>query len=240
MRAVVSVIAWTTGILGLALFLPPMILAMMLFKPKTQSACARPLMRLMLIFFMVRVRVRGLENVDRSRAHVFMANHASFFDLFMLGAYLPGTSRGIEAAEHFSWPMWGLMLKYSGMIPIDRSSAAASMRSMKKAAAKIGEGISILVLPEGTRSVTGRMQPFRRLPFLIPKTAGCDIVPIGLRGTFRVKRKTSWMLRPGRVEMIFGEPVVAKTVAENGLQELADLTYSRVAVLAGMEEREST
>ena len=75
--------------------------------------------------------VLGMEKIDLKAAHLFMANHASFFDFFILGGYLPPDSRGLEAAEHFKWPIWGIFLRKTETIPIDRSNPRASMTAIK-------------------------------------------------------------------------------------------------------------
>ena len=238
MKYVLSVVAWTTGALGCCICVPLMIAAAAFLKPRGYNPVGRLITRVLLASFFVLVRARGLERVDPKAPHLFMANHSSFFDFFILAAYLPGFSRGLEAAEHFSWPVWGLFLRKVGMLPADRSSAAASMRSMKHAAEKIREeGMSILILPEGTRTLTGRMLPFKRLPFYIAKEAGCDIVPIGIKGTFRIKNKSSWLIRPGRADIIFGDPVDVQTVGEKSPAELAELTRDRIAVILDQPAR---
>jgi len=229
----ISLAAWTSGIIGLLVCLPILLVIATFSSPDRLSDRIRPLMRVILAFFFVRVRVTGLDKVDKTKAHVFMANHASFFDLFILAAYLPGKHRGMEAAEHFSWPIWGRFLRRVEMVPVDRSSAAASMRSMREAAKKVREGASILVLPEGTRTRTGRMLPFNRLPFYVPREAWCDIVPVGLKGTFWIKNKNGWLLSPGRAEMVFGEPVDAKTVRTTDMKELVQMVRDRIAALCG-------
>lgn len=233
MTSIISALAWTSGLLC-ALVCTPFLVSVATFcSPKGQSLWSRFFLRLIVKAFFVFVRVRGVERVDAGVPHLFMANHASFFDLFILAAYLPGTTRGIEAAEHFKWPVWGSYLRGVGMIPIDRTSAAASMRSMKLATTKIKQGYSILVLPEGTRTVTGRMREFNRLPFSIARKGGCDIVPVGLEGTFRVKAKLSWIIRPGRVQMTFGAPIPAAVVGELEIGDLVALVRQRVAELCG-------
>ncbi len=235
MKYIVSLAAWTTGIIGMLIWIPAIILASFFFSQRTIPSKAGFFFRLMLVFFFVRVRVTGRERVDADRARLFMANHASFFDLLILGSYLPGYLSGIEASEHFSWPIWGTMIRRLGMIPIDRSSGAASMRSIKKASEKIKDGVSVLILPEGTRTTSGRMLPFARLPFHLAKKSECPITPVGLKGTFKLKNKKSWLLRPGRVEMNFGETISAEEVAEKSSDELKEIVRSRIAVLCGEE-----
>ncbi len=234
MKVIVSILAWTSGLFGLAVCMPLLLINAFFASPQQISDGSRALMRVILAFFFVRVTVRNLERACRLGPCVFMANHASFFDHFTLAAHLPGMHRGMEAGEHFSWPIWGTFLRKAGFVAVDRSSAAASMRSMKQAAAKVtDEGASMLILPEGTRSRDGKLLPFNRLPFSVPRTAKCPLVPVGLKGTYRIKNKNSWLLRPGRIEMIFGEPIPPEEVQDLSTKELASLTRERIAALIG-------
>jgi len=240
-KVIVSALAWISGILGLVICMPLLLLNAFFASPQGISSGSRVLMRVLIAFFFVRVTVRNIEEARRQGPCVFMANHASFFDHFALAAYLPGLHRGMEAGEHFSWPIWGTFLRKAGFVAVDRSSAAASMRSMKQAAAKVAdEGVSMLILPEGTRSRDGKMLPFNRLPFSVPRAAGCPLVPVGLKGTFRIKNKNSWLLQPGRIELTFGEPISADDVQNLSAKELAALTRDRIATLIGeaVEEQE--
>lgn len=234
MKYIISTVAWITGSLGLAVCIPLLIINGCFASPQKISDRSRTLMRVVLACFFVRVTVRNRGQVERATPCVFMANHSSFFDHFVLAAHLPGTHRGMEAAEHFSWPVWGTFLRKSGFVAVDRSSAATSMRSMKEAAAKItDEGASMLILPEGTRSRDGKMLPFNRLPFSVPRTAGCNLVPVALEGMFRVKNKNSWLLRPGRVTMTFCETISAEDVKNLPPRELAAITRDRIAEVIG-------
>ena len=235
MKYIVSVAAWTSGLLALPVACVVMRVIGPRLSPARVSSLGRGLMRIVLKAFWVRSRVEGLDRLDPGRPYLFMANHASLVDFFLLGAYLPGTIRGIEAAEHFSWPFWAWFLKGAGMIPIDRSNPRASLRAIKQAAEYLRKGISILILPEGTRSLNGRLLPFKKLPFRLARMGGAAIVPVGLVGTFRVKPKTTWLFRPGLVTIRFGEPIPAEEVARLDEEALAALTRRRIAALAELD-----
>ncbi|MBU0755842.1 MAG: 1-acyl-sn-glycerol-3-phosphate acyltransferase, partial [Planctomycetes bacterium] len=187
--------------------------------------------RLIVTFFLVRVRVEGLEKLDRSAGYLFMANHASFLDLILLAGYLPGEKRGFEAAHHFSWPLWGFTMRKGGMIPIDRSNPRASLKSIAEAVPYLKREVSVLILPEGTRTTTGRMQEFKKLPFKLAKMGETSIAPVGIIGTFRFKKKTSWLIRPGKVIFRFGEPISKETVQSLDLPALRDLAWKKIAGL---------
>jgi 1-acyl-sn-glycerol-3-phosphate acyltransferase len=236
MKYLVSLAAWISGTLA-------MIVAMCLSLPLTfvltfrgRTKLGKVIMRFLTAAFFVRVRLENREKVDRSRSHLFMANHASFFDLFILAGYLPGEIRGIEASEHFSWPLWGWLMKRLDMIPIDRKDARASLKSIALAVAYLQRGISVLILPESTRTRDGRMLPFKKLPFKLAKKGGTDIVPVGLVGTFSIKPKTRWWIKPGRVRVRFGDPIPADRVDSDGISDLMETTRRRIAELVGEED----
>jgi 1-acyl-sn-glycerol-3-phosphate acyltransferase len=231
LKFIVSVLSWTLGMIACLICLPLNILFLMIVSQEKGNAACGFFMRVIVRSFLVRVRLEGREAVDLNRTHLFMSNHASFFDMMILAGWLPGRRSGIEAAEHFSWPVWGAWLRRSGMIPIDRSNARASLRSLKLAAERLKNGWSVLILPEGTRSKDGKMLPFRKLPFKLAKMGETDIVPVGLEGTFQIKAKTSWMLKPGVVHMRFGEVIPEEEVREAEMEALMEKTRERIAAL---------
>lgn len=235
MKYLISLLSWSFGLLSALILLPALIISTFFLGPKGISLAGKIVMRSITACFLVRVRREGREKVDPRLSHLYMANHASFFDFFILAGYLPGNTRGLEAAEHFSWPLWGAVLRRIGIIPIDRSNPRASLASINLAAERLRNGYSILILPEGTRTRDGRMLPFKKLPFKLAKKGGTDIVPVGLTGTFGIKRKTSWLLRPGKVIMRFGDAIPAEVIREKGMEELMEIARDRIAGLVGEE-----
>jgi 1-acyl-sn-glycerol-3-phosphate acyltransferase len=230
-RILLSVLAWTTGILVGMIVFPLTALLFTIFSPTVNGYIGKFMFRLATNAFLIRLKCEGREKLNRGQAYMFMANHASFFDLFVLAVYLPGDKRGIEADHHFKWPLWGYIIRKAGQIPVDRSSPKASMRSIKQAAEVLKGGISMLILPEGTRTKTGQLQPFKKLPFKLAKMGGTDLVPIGISGTFKIKSKKTWLIRPGVATVRFGDPIPAETVQNMDIEALNELTRDRIAGL---------
>ena len=129
MKYLLSLLAWTIGSLVSLVLVPVLLIVPFFLTPKGISNLGKFVTRQIVRGFLVRVRCEGREEVDSSRCYVFMANHASFLDFFLLGGYLPGNTRGLEAAEHFKMPVWGTVLRRLGIIPIDRSNPRASSPS---------------------------------------------------------------------------------------------------------------
>ncbi len=157
----------------------------------------------------VRLRVRGRENAEPGRRYLLMMNHVNFFDPLVFYAAYPGPARGIEEESHFRWPVYGAVLRRLGVVPVDRLNPEKARVSLSRAASFIRSqpGFSFLVMPEGTRSPDGRLGPFKRGGFILAVETGIPILPIVEIGAERINRKGSLLIRPGRVEIVIGEPV---------------------------------
>jgi 1-acyl-sn-glycerol-3-phosphate acyltransferase len=102
---------------------------------------------------------------------------------------------------------------------------------MKATAKVIKGGKSIVVLPEGHRTLDGKLRSFKKLPFHLAKQAGVPIIPIGLSGLFRLKKKGSWLIQPGAIEIKFGEPLEPEVISQLSTEELCDKVRSEIETL---------
>jgi 1-acyl-sn-glycerol-3-phosphate acyltransferase len=193
--------------------------------------------RVILFFCGIRVKVWGRENFDPRRQYIIMMNHVNFFDPFVFYAGYPGRARGIEEQKHFKWPVYGPVITRIGQIPIDRKNSRKARESLNRAAALMRErhDFSFLILPEGTRTRDGRLGPFKRGGFVLAIESGLDILPIVQLGAYRVNRRGSRLIRPGRVDYIIEAPVSTAGFAKEHHDELVAEVRSRF--LAHLEER---
>lgn len=185
-----------------------------------QHACARLWSRFVLLVSGVRVRLQGLEKVDRSRHYVYIANHQSYMDIPVLFAHLPVDFRIMAKASLFPIPFLGWHLRRTGNLPIGRKSAQADGRRLLQAVNYIRQGTSMVVFPEGGRSVSGDIEEFRTGIFLAALKTGAPIVPITIRGSRRVLPRHSWRIRPGWVEVIVDSPVETAGMEKSELKAL--------------------
>lgn len=117
----------------------------------------------------LKIEVEGLENVDSLRSYVFMANHLSFLDGPLLFYVIPQRVRVILKKSIFRIPVVGPGMRFVGFVPVDRKRASGGKRSIDEAARMMnGKGYSFLIFPEGTRSRSGQLQPFKRGGFSWP------------------------------------------------------------------------
>jgi len=155
----------------------------------------------------IRVRVHGLTKLDRSRNYVYVSNHASMFDIPAIVASIPDQIRIVYKRELERIPIFGWVLKWGGYIGIDRGRTSEAMKSLDEAASKIRNGASVLLYAEGTRTLDGRLQPFKRGAFNLAVKAAVPVVPLTINGSFRILRKHSVSLHPGEVEIVFDTPI---------------------------------
>lgn len=170
---------------------------------------------------------------------VFFANHQSLYDIPVLLHTLPQDARFLAKKSLFSIPIFGFAMRKAGFVPVDRGAGASAAKAALRAASdQLAEGHSILLFPEETRSLNGRILPFKAGGVLIALRAGVRIVPIGLSGVGKVRPKGSVLMRPGPVRVRYGAPVDPRDYGVRGKRELLDMLRNEVARLSG-EELES-
>jgi 1-acyl-sn-glycerol-3-phosphate acyltransferase len=176
----------------------------------------------------VRVTVVGQENFDPSRPYIFMSNHQSNFDIPVLLAHLRCQFRWLAKAELFKIPIFGRGMRGAGYIPIDRSDRRAAIRSLQTAAATIRNGSSVMIFPEGTRSLDGELRSFKKGGFVLAVDAGVPIVPMIIHGTFPIMPKSGLRIRPGRVCVEVLEPIETAPYSRKQKEELLQIVRDRM------------
>ena len=144
-----------------------------------------------------RVEIEGVENIDRNRPQIFVANHSGFHDILSLAATLPIQFRWIAKKSLFGVPFMGWHMRRCGYIPIDRDNPREMAKSIMEAAKAINHGINAIAFPEGTRSKTGELGKFFGGVFSLALRTGVPLVPISLEGSYRVIVPQTAQVNPG-------------------------------------------
>jgi 1-acyl-sn-glycerol-3-phosphate acyltransferase len=155
----------------------------------------------------IKVDVEGLANIEPSKSYIYMANHRSNFDIPVLLGCLPIQFRWLAKAELFRIPIFGRAMSGAGYVKIDRSNRESAFKSIDQVAAKMKNGVSVMIFPEGTRSADGRLKPFKKGGFVMAVDTGAPIVPVILRGTRSIMTKGSWRINPGDVTLSIEKPI---------------------------------
>jgi 1-acyl-sn-glycerol-3-phosphate acyltransferase len=193
--------------------------------------------RSILIVSRIKVSVKGLSNIDHSKSYIFMSNHQSNFDIPVLLGHLKVQFRWLAKMELFKIPIFGHAMRKAGYISIDRLNRESAFESLKIAARKIKSGVSVMIFPEGTRSLDGKIRPFKKGGFVLAIDSGVPIVPIVLTGTRSIMTKGSFRINPGNVSMIIHQPIQTSVYTRQTKEAL--MQRVRGVICDGLENLET-
>jgi 1-acyl-sn-glycerol-3-phosphate acyltransferase len=182
--------------------------------------CARAWAWLILRTTGVRLDVRGLEHLDPRSSYVFAANHQSIYDIPIVFWSLPLQLRIIAKASLGRFPFLGWHLQRTGHLLVDRTNPGAGV--LKKMARLVSGARSLIVFPEGTRSVDGRVGRFKGGTFLLAIDADLPVVPLSIARSRFVMRKGRLMTCPGSVSLTVHPPIATTGVSREQARELAE------------------
>lgn len=181
--------------------------------------------------------VRGKENAgDGTEPMIVMSNHQSLYDIPALFCALPGTLRMVAKKELFKVPVWGRAMKTAGFICIDRGDRDQAIESLREGSQLLREGTRVWIAPEGTRSATGKLGPFKSGGFRMALETGCRILPVAIDGTRRVLPAKGFVVQNGqRVVVTILPPIDPRAY---GLERRKDLMNDvRLAIESALDQR---
>lgn len=179
----------------------------------------------------VKVRVKGIEYIDKNKHYVFVANHQSYFDIPVLYAALGSQLGFIAKKELFKIPFFGWGMRAIGCINLDRENPRRARTSITKAVLILKKNnVSLALFPEGTRSASGKVAPFKRASFTLALEAGVPIVPVAICGTRSIQKKESLRIVSAEIILVVCPPLSSEVDKE----QISGM--SREMILKAMEE----
>jgi len=179
----------------------------------------------------IRYRVTGAEKAPAGRAVVFCSNHESNVDPPVLFQALHRRLHVLFKAELKKLPILGKVMLAGGFVAVERERKEASMASIDRAAESIRAGNTFLIFPEGTRSRTSALLPFKKGGFIMAIKAQAPIVPVAISGGRDAMRKGSWLVRPVMCRIRIGEPVETTGMDVDDRDELIEVVRARIEEL---------
>lgn len=180
----------------------------------------------------IRVSVEGAERIDPRQTYVVVSNHVSQYDIIVIYGWLVIDLRWVMKQELRKLPGIGPACEKVGHIIVDRSNPESARRSLNEALARISDGIGILFFPEGTRSVDGRLRPFKKGAFRIALDEQLPVLPITLLGTREILPAKTLKLFPGRARIVVHPPI--EPAADEDLRAL--MQRARAAIASALPE----
>ena len=185
----------------------------------------------------VEVEVEGAERLEGEGPRVLVANHESWFDVFALCSVLPLGYRFAIKKELEKIPVWGSAWLACGHISVDRHNRQAAISSIERGRSLSGDQSSMLIVffPEGTRSETGAMLPFKKGAFVLALQLGVPVIPVAVIGGRQVMAKHSFKIRPGKMLVRVGEPIPVNDLEFEDRDVLLDRSRAAIVALRGGE-----
>lgn len=160
------------------------------------------------------VTIEGKEHIKKGQSYVFVANHQSMFDVWLIYGWLPVVFKWLMKAELRKVPFVGTACKAAGHIFVERRNAKAAMESLKNVEKQLSNGVCTVIFPEGTRSLNGEVGKFKRGAFQIAWDLGLPVIPLSLDGCYEVLPKGNPFVHRHAVSMHIGEPIDLKQYAD--------------------------
>jgi len=213
---------------------PFVLIAIILGKPAILYRIGHLGVRLGLLTSGITSTVEGAANIQRHRAAVYAVNHASNVEppiVFDVLHELFPKLRILYKAELHKLPVLGRAFDLAGFVPLERANREQSLPAIDGAAEALRDGNSFLIFPEGTRSRTGNLLPFKKGGFILAIKGQAPVVPVAITGARDAMRKGSPIIHPVRVRVRIGEPVETTGMTLDDRDTLATLVHQKVQAL---------
>jgi 1-acyl-sn-glycerol-3-phosphate acyltransferase len=197
--------------------------------PKTSSIVGVIWARVNSFFTPMFVDVIGRKNINKKNSYVIVANHQSHYDIFVIYGWLGIDFKWVMKQELRKVPGLGIACEKIGHIFLNRANSKNALETLNKAKEKLVNGTSIVIFPEGTRSKTGNVNPFKRGAFNLAFDLQLPILPITLIGTGTILPTDSFNILPGKVKMIIHEPIDIKDYKETDVIKLMNNVKNTIA-----------
>ena len=181
----------------------------------------------------IRLQAEGLAHVIADRPSVYCINHRSIVDVVVFEALYPRCPRlrGLYKAELGKIPILGRGLRLAGFVPVERAHRAKAIEAVDLAAGRMAAGDSFVIAPEGTRSATDALLPFKKGGFVMAIKAQAPVVPVALIGTAEAMPRGRYWARPALVRVVVGEPVATAGLSLDDRDRLVADVRDRLAHL---------
>lgn len=156
---------------------------------------------------LVRVTVRGRENIDSKTSYVFVANHQGAFDIWAIYGYLNHDFKWLMKKGLEKIFLVGYACKRAGHIFVDDSKISGIRETIEQSESTLKGGMSLVIFPEGSRTFDGKMIPFKRGAFMLASEFKLPVVPITIDGSFKAMPRTTYCATPTTITVTIHRPI---------------------------------
>ncbi len=213
------------------------------FNPNACAAASQKVInvgfKLVLVTAGVKMTVKGVENIPKDRACLFTSNHRSYLDVPLGYTTVPGLTGFIAKKEIKKVPFLSWWMTNLNCLFIDRENLRQSLQVILKAIDKVNNGISIFIMPEGTRNHNDDLLPFKEGSFKIAEKSGCPVVPVAISNTDAVYELHRPWVRKAKVVIHYGQPIYTENMSKEDKKALVQKVMDDIRRMMD-EDRELT
>jgi 1-acyl-sn-glycerol-3-phosphate acyltransferase len=189
-----------------------------------------------------RAVAHGLEHVEPGKPFILVANHVSWFDIFAIATVLPVDFHFVAKKELEKIPVFGRAWRVAGHVSIDRSNRERAVASLRQAGEQMRRQRSVVIIfAEGTRSRSGRLQPFKKGAFVLAVETRIPVIPTIVTGSFDIMRPDTFVVRPATIHVHFEPPVSPEgRNVDSLLEEVRATVVRRLAETESLPPIEAT
>ena len=186
---------------------------------------------------LLRIKINRNKNLDKNQSYVFVANHQSAFDIFLIYGYLGHNFKWLMKQSLKKMPLVGFASDKAGHVFVDSTTRKGIVDTMRKTKETLKDGMSTVVFPEGHRSPDGKMAEFKKGAFQTALSLKLPIVPLTIDGAYKVLPIHSWIMNPVKITLTFHDPIETANLKSDDLPELIDKVYAVVGAALPKESR---
>lgn len=177
------------------------------------------------------VEVVGLENVPKDTPCLFASNHQSLFDIPLLLGYIDKHKGFVAKKELRKIPLLGNWMEHANCVFLDRENPREGLKAIKGAINNIKEGTSMVIFPEGTRSLDGKIHEFKQGSIKIAEKAKVPVVPIRIEGTIDIQPKGKKLIHASKIKLSIGQAIDLSTYEKEELKHIHEIVQEKVEAL---------
>ncbi len=181
------------------------------------------------------VKVTGRKKLLKKTSYVFVPNHQGAFDIFLIYGFLGRNFKWLMKQSLRKIPIVGKACESAGHIFVDRSNPSKTIATFRKAEASLRDGVSLVVFPEGSRSLTGKLGHFKKGAFQVADELQLCVVPVTISGSFEIMPRTSKWVHRHAMTLTIHNPIPPQGKGPDNIQALMKASYE--AVESALPER---
>ncbi len=224
-------LVWVCGwafVATLVVFIPLIAAAYLGSTGNLAFSLSRYWARIMMMVSFSRIRTVGMSKIVKGQPYIIVSNHQSFYDILAIVIALGIQFRWVIKKGILKVPLFGYALYASRNIFIDRSNPRKAMASIHRGIKRLPPGVSVMIFPEGGRSMDGTILPFKRGAFVMAIAKKWPVLPLTINGSRNVHAKGSRAVYPGTIEVVIGDPIDVSAYGDADMESLAERTRDAV------------